>query len=80
MHIDKMLSNHEKTSTNIFFLHLFYQLAEKYGNIFSLRRGLTKVVYVSGYKLVKEALVSESFARCVSPLFDDIYKGRGEPI
>ncbi|KAK2863891.1 hypothetical protein Q7C36_003045 [Tachysurus vachellii] len=53
------------------------KLAEKYGNIFSLRRGLTKIVYVSGYKLVKEALVSESFARCVSPLFDDIYKGRG---
>ncbi|XP_060722734.1 cytochrome P450 2K6-like [Tachysurus vachellii] len=53
------------------------KLAEKYGNIFSLRRGLTKIVYVSGYKLVKEALVSERFARCVSPLFDDIYKGRG---
>ncbi|TSN30208.1 Cytochrome P450 2J6 [Bagarius yarrelli] len=29
--------------------------------------------------MVKEALVSESFARCVSPLFDEIYKGRGGP-
>ncbi|KAK3542291.1 hypothetical protein QTP86_021970, partial [Hemibagrus guttatus] len=54
-------------------------LSEKYGNVFSLRRGLTKIVYVSGYKAVKEALVSESFARCVTPLFDDIYKGRGCP-
>ncbi|KAG7316725.1 hypothetical protein KOW79_020266 [Hemibagrus wyckioides] len=53
------------------------KLSEKYGNIFSLRRGLTNIVYVSGYKAVKEALVSDSFARCVTPLFDDIYKGRG---
>lgn len=53
------------------------KLAEKYGNIFSLRRGTTKMIYVSGYKMVKEALVSESFARCVSPLFDEIYKGKG---
>lgn len=55
------------------------QLAEKYGNVFSLRRGTTKIVYVSGYKMVKEALVTqgESFARCISPLFDEIYKGRG---
>lgn len=54
------------------------QLSEKYGNIFSIRRGLTNIVYVSGYKAVKEALVSDSFARCVTPLFDDIYKGRGK--
>ncbi|KAI5623568.1 cytochrome P450, family 2, subfamily AD, polypeptide 6 [Silurus asotus] len=61
----------------LFFIWII--LAEQYGNIFSLRRGSTKIVYVSGYKMVKEALVSqgESFARFVSPLFDDIYKGRG---
>ncbi|XP_060773502.1 cytochrome P450 2J2-like [Neoarius graeffei] len=55
------------------------KLSEKYGNIFSLRRGTTKIVYVSGYKMVKEALViqEDSFARCVSPLFDEIYKGKG---
>lgn len=60
--------------------HVFpSQLAEKYGNVFSLRRGTTKIVYVSGYKMVKEALVTqgESFARYISPLFDEIYKGRG---
>lgn len=54
------------------------QLSEKYGNIFSIRRGLTNIVYVSGYNAVKEALVLDSFARCVTPLFDDIYKGRGK--
>ncbi|XP_053345239.1 cytochrome P450 2J2-like [Clarias gariepinus] len=53
------------------------KLAEKYGNIFSLRRGTTKIVYVSGYDMVKKALQSESFARYVTPLFDEIYKGRG---
>ncbi|KAG9282738.1 cytochrome P450 2J2-like [Astyanax mexicanus] len=55
------------------------KLAEKFGNIFSLRRGSTKIVYVSGYKAVKEALVTkvESFARFVTPLFNEIYKGRG---
>lgn len=60
----------------------FSQLSEKYGNIFSLRRGTTKIVYVSGYKIVQEALViqEDSFARCVSPLFDEIYKGRGKSI
>lgn len=38
------------------------------------------MVYVSGYKMVKEALVTkgENFARCVTPLFDQIYKGRGK--
>ncbi|XP_066532442.1 cytochrome P450 2J2-like isoform X2 [Hoplias malabaricus] len=54
-------------------------LSETYGDIFSLRRGSTKIVYVSGYKMVKEALVTkgESFARFVAPLFNEIYRGRG---
>ncbi|KAI4892532.1 hypothetical protein NFI96_024702 [Prochilodus magdalenae] len=55
------------------------KLAEEYGDVFSLRRGSTKIVYVSGYKSVKEALVTqvEGFARYVTPLFDKIYGGRG---
>lgn len=61
-------------------LIFFLQLAEKYRNIFSLRRGCTKIVYVSGYKMVKESFViqGESVARCVPSLFDEIYKGRGK--
>ncbi|XP_028818307.1 cytochrome P450 2J6-like [Denticeps clupeoides] len=40
------------------------KLAKDYGNIFSLRRGRDLVVFVSGFKLVKEALVTqgENFA------------------
>ncbi|XP_017543781.1 cytochrome P450 2J2-like [Pygocentrus nattereri] len=55
------------------------KLTEEYGDIFSLRRGSTKIVYVSGYKMVKEALVTQvdSFARYVTPLFGEIYQGRG---
>ncbi|KAG7487686.1 hypothetical protein MATL_G00026190 [Megalops atlanticus] len=56
------------------------KLAEEYGTVFSLRRGSEKTVFVSGYKMVKEALVNqgESFTdRPVTPLFHEIFKGRG---
>ncbi|XP_077077211.1 cytochrome P450 2AD6 [Siphateles boraxobius] len=56
------------------------QLIEKYGNIFSLRNGNDKIVYVSGFKIVKEVLITqgENFIdRPISPLFDTLYKGRG---
>ncbi|KAK2863890.1 hypothetical protein Q7C36_003044 [Tachysurus vachellii] len=56
------------------------KLAEKYGDVFSLRWGSEKTVFISGHKMVKEALIThlDSFAdRPVVPLFDNIYKGRG---
>lgn len=56
------------------------QLIEKYGNIFSVRIGSDKIVYVSGFKMVKDVLITqgENFTdRPVSPLFDTLYKGRG---
>ncbi|TRY57094.1 hypothetical protein DNTS_023975, partial [Danionella cerebrum] len=56
------------------------QLIEKYGNIFSVRNGSDKVVYVSGFKMVKDVLITqgETFTdRPVSPLFDSLYQGRG---
>ncbi|XP_051581259.1 cytochrome P450 2J2 [Myxocyprinus asiaticus] len=56
------------------------QFIEKYGNIFSLRKGGDKIVYVSGFKMVKEVLITqgETFIdRPISPLFDALYKGRG---
>ncbi|KAI1892060.1 hypothetical protein AGOR_G00150090 [Albula goreensis] len=56
------------------------ELAEEYGNIFSLRRGSDKTVFISGYKMVREALVTqgESFVdRPVTPMFHEIFQGLG---
>lgn len=57
------------------------QVAQQFGNIFSLRWGADKVVFVSGYKMVKEVLVTQGdyfLDRPVSPLFDEVFKGNGE--
>ncbi|KAA0708663.1 Cytochrome P450 2J2 [Triplophysa tibetana] len=56
------------------------QLITKYGNIFGLRSGTDKIVYVSGYKMVKEVLITQGenfISRPISPLFDSLYKGQG---
>uniref|UniRef100_A0A3B4DLU6 Cytochrome P450, family 2, subfamily AD, polypeptide 2 n=1 Tax=Pygocentrus nattereri TaxID=42514 RepID=A0A3B4DLU6_PYGNA len=56
------------------------KLAEEYGEIFSLRWGSEKMVFISGYKMVKEALVTQldSFAdRPIIPLFHPFFKGLG---
>ena len=57
------------------------QLAQEYGPVFSLRRGSQRMVFISGYKMVKEALVNQldSFMdRPTVPLFHVIFKGLGE--
>ncbi|XP_042338508.1 cytochrome P450 2J4-like isoform X2 [Plectropomus leopardus] len=38
----------------------FTKLADIYGNVFSIRLGSNKMVFVSGYKMVKEALVTQA--------------------
>ncbi|KAL4634977.1 cytochrome P450 2J2-like [Arapaima gigas] len=56
------------------------KLVENYGNIFSLRKGNENIVFLSGYKMVKEALVSQGdifVDRPKIPLFDKVYKGLG---
>ncbi|XP_017311268.1 cytochrome P450 2J2 isoform X2 [Ictalurus punctatus] len=56
------------------------KLAEKYGEVFSLRWGSEKTVFISGHKMVKEALITQldSFAdRPVVPLFHKIFNGLG---
>ncbi|CAI5639976.1 unnamed protein product [Oreochromis niloticus] len=57
-----------------------HELAQKYGPVFSLRRGSERMVFVAGYKMVKEALVSQldSFVdRPIIPLFHVVLKGLG---
>ena len=54
------------------------QLAEAYGNVFSIRLGSDKMVFASGYKMVKEAIVNqaENFVdRPYSPASDRFYSG-----
>ncbi|CAL1592858.1 unnamed protein product [Knipowitschia caucasica] len=63
------------------FPHLsFSKLAETYGNVFSFRFGSDKLVFVTGYKMVKEALVNQAdiFAeRPFSPMGDRFYSSTG---
>ncbi|MBN3313986.1 CP2J2 protein, partial [Atractosteus spatula] len=56
------------------------KLAEIYGNVFSVRFGRNKAVFVTGYKMVKEALINqaETFAdRPQSPTMDRLYSNYG---
>uniref|UniRef100_A0A8C1V1D6 Cytochrome P450 2J2-like n=1 Tax=Cyprinus carpio TaxID=7962 RepID=A0A8C1V1D6_CYPCA len=56
------------------------KLAEVYGKVFSLRVGSEKIVIISGYKMVKEALVTQndSFVeRPNVPLFHKVFKAIG---
>ncbi|KAL1022536.1 hypothetical protein UPYG_G00029000 [Umbra pygmaea] len=54
------------------------KLGDVYGNVFSMSLGRDKMVFVTGYKMVKEALVNqaETFAsRPHSPISERVYKG-----
>ncbi|KAM9763024.1 cytochrome P450 2J6-like isoform 1-T1 [Menidia menidia] len=54
------------------------KLADVYGNVFCIRLGRNKTVFVSGWKMVKEALVTqaENFVdRPYSPMVSRIYSG-----
>ncbi|KAJ0008635.1 hypothetical protein NQD34_016050 [Periophthalmus magnuspinnatus] len=63
------------------FPHLsFFKLAEIYGNVFSFRFGSEKLVFVCGYKMVKEALVNQAdifVDRPFSPMADRFYSSTG---
>lgn len=57
------------------------QLAEKYGNVYSLRMGQTWMVVLNSFKVLKEALVNQGDSvadRPDSPLQTDIGHGLGE--
>ncbi|KFQ99209.1 Cytochrome P450 2K1, partial [Nipponia nippon] len=56
------------------------ELSKKYGPVFSIQMGLRKIVVLSGYDTVKEALVNKAGAfagRPKIPLLEDIGKGKG---
>ncbi|MEQ2263553.1 hypothetical protein XENORESO_009463 [Xenotaenia resolanae] len=56
------------------------KIAKQYGPVFSVRKGSERLVFISGHKMVKEALVNQldSFVdRPVVPLFHVIFKGLG---
>ncbi|XP_076583276.1 uncharacterized protein LOC143318698 [Chaetodon auriga] len=59
--------------------HIYFtKLADIYGNVFSVRLGRDKMVFVSGYKMVKEAIVAqaENFVdRPYNPMMDRLYSG-----
>ncbi|XP_075057393.1 cytochrome P450 2K1-like isoform X2 [Mixophyes fleayi] len=58
----------------------FKQLSQKYGSIFSIQIGEEKIVVLTGYETVKDALVNhadEFSERAKVPLFHDILKGHG---
>lgn len=57
---------------------LHSQLADDYGNVFCIRLGRHKTVFVSGWKMVKEALVTQAdnfVDRPYSPMVTRIYSG-----
>ncbi|KAG8003541.1 Cytochrome P450 2J6 [Nibea albiflora] len=59
--------------------HIYFtKLADVYGNVFSVRLGSEKMVFASGYKMVKEAIViqAENFVdRPYDPVMDRFYSG-----
>ncbi|KAL2094931.1 hypothetical protein ACEWY4_009650 [Coilia grayii] len=60
--------------------HAVDKVAEKYGHIFSIWRRGVKIVYVSGFEMVHEVLVTQGdnfLDRPVSSLYNEAFKGNG---
>lgn len=64
----------------LYFIILSCQLSKQYGSVFSIQMGGVKMVVLSGYETVKNALVdyADEFAeRPHIPMFEDMNKGFG---
>uniref|UniRef100_A0A452TE10 Cytochrome P450 n=1 Tax=Ursus maritimus TaxID=29073 RepID=A0A452TE10_URSMA len=60
----------------------YQTMLEKYGSIYSIQMGPKKVVVLSGYETVKDALVSygDQFGeRSQVPIFERLFEGKGKP-
>lgn len=69
-----------KPSVNAF---SYLQLSKKYGSVYTVYLGPRRVVVLSGYQTVKEALVDkgEEFSgRGSYPVFFNFTKGDGKPV
>ncbi|XP_013040012.3 cytochrome P450 2K1-like [Anser cygnoides] len=58
----------------------YLQLSKEYGPVYSVQMGQRKIVVLSGYETVKEALVNQADAfaeRPKIPIFEDLTKGYG---
>lgn len=58
------------------------QLAQTHGSVFTVWLGSTPIVVLSGFRAVKEALVSNSeqfSGRPLTPFFRDLFGEKGEP-
>lgn len=61
------------------FIHLFTQLPDVHGNLFSIRLGGRKVVFAYGYKMVEEVILTQAdkiVKRPYEPFADQIYMGQ----
>ncbi|KAJ1149049.1 hypothetical protein NDU88_001869 [Pleurodeles waltl] len=58
----------------------YVELSQKYGSVFSVQMGMKKIVVLSGYETVRDALVNhadEFGERANIPIFEEINKGFG---
>ncbi|MEJ1285178.1 Rhesus blood group-associated A glycoprotein [Cricetulus griseus] len=61
---------------------LYWKLSKKYGSIYSIHMGPRKVVVLSGYETVKDALVkygNQFEERSRVPIFERLFNGKGKP-
>lgn len=73
-----VLSESHVRQQDTYSLLLHPQLADVYGNVFCIRLGRHKTVFVSGWRMVKEALVTQAdnfVDRPYSPMVTRIYSG-----
>uniref|UniRef100_A0A452SNS2 Cytochrome P450 2W1 n=1 Tax=Ursus americanus TaxID=9643 RepID=A0A452SNS2_URSAM len=70
----------KRQDSNCFSFSYTPKLSQKYGSIYSIQMGPKKVVVLSGYETVKDALVSygDQFGeRSQVPIFERLFEGKG---
>ncbi|KAJ7345751.1 hypothetical protein JRQ81_001701 [Phrynocephalus forsythii] len=78
-HLKDLDKNDQRSFIDTFLIQQ-QKLSKKYGPIFSLQMGLRKMVVLTGYETVKEALVDQADAfaeRPIVPMFEEFSNGLG---